>query len=385
MTGKELMLDPDAVRQRASSIPDCTELPSNSRTTLSFLRGERTGDLKQLARVIVFCDTGTVATGRYLGGAIRQTFRRNVNTLDALERLLHQPPTLTAIDTSLVSLSDEKPANDGPKTTQSTLELMDCGLAVLQAERDKLQSHLDSLQQPTQPAAPEAPPEMESIRYNPGSEFQFSLPAEAMKHVDQCLADIRKMGRLVKGVATNGKGTVFLYGHGGVAYTPHIPRGLHHKLAQLRQSKTKSRPDYVSLGTRDRFFVAFQDTSFAYKGPKGLDRELKKSQKPPRSVAFGASYDTYFVVFHDGSWAFQGRDIPEELSEKLAVRRDKDDLVAVSLGPTGEWFLRAENGRLWWGGVSDDLDDAIQHLIDTGHYLNFLDFGDGGSYFVSYD
>lgn len=38
-----------------------------------------------------------------------------------------------------------------------------------------------------------------------GMEFQFSLPAAAMKHVEQCLKDISRMGKLVKGVATNGK------------------------------------------------------------------------------------------------------------------------------------------------------------------------------------
>jgi hypothetical protein len=55
------------------------------------------------------------------------------------------------------------------------------------------------------------------------------------------------------------------------------------------------------------------------------------------------------------------------------------------LGPSGEWFLRARNGRLWWGGTSEEMDNSIQELLDAGHYLNFLDFGEEGSYFISYD
>ena len=41
--------------------------------------------------------------------------------------------------------------------------------------------------------------------------------------------------------------------------------------------------------------------------------------------------------------------------------------------------------QMWWGGIHSELDAAIQDLLDAGHYLHFLDFGDDGSYFVSYD
>jgi len=40
---------------------------------------------------------------------------------------------------------------------------------------------------------------------------------------------------------------------------------------------------------------------------------------------------------------------------------------------------------MWWGGITDEADAAILELLDHGHELNVIDFGDGGSYFVSYD
>ena len=196
------------------------------------------------------------------------------------------------------------------------------------------------------------------------------------------------MDKTVKGVATNGKGTVFLYGNGGVAYTPCIPRALYQKLRQLRNSSYSARPSYCSLGTRDRYYVAFNDGTADWKGPKVLDKILKKcvaSAQPPRSVAFGSSYDTFFVVFQDGSWQYEGRGIPESLEEKLASRDDRADLVAVNLGPSGEWFLKARNGRMWWSGISTELDQVIANILNAGNYLHFLDFGENGSYFVSYD
>ena len=182
-----------------------------------------------------------------------------------------------------------------------------------------------------------------------GTEFHFKLPTDVMNQVDQCLHDIAQMGKPVKGVATNGKGTVFLYGNGGVAYTPSIPRQLYQKLRQLRSSSYSSRPGFVSLGTRDRYYVSFNDGTADWKGPGALDKILKKAisqAKLPRCVAFGSTYDSFFVVFHDGSWQYQGRGIPETLEAKLNSRNDRADLEVVNLGPSGEWFIKAENGRV---------------------------------------
>lgn len=243
-------------------------------------------------------------------------------------------------------------------------------------ERERLVNHLDSLQQhhtllsnnasvQSQPigspaAQPPGNPGGPSPSANPSSpgeesfatvglsglEFQFSLPPESMKDVDQCLTDIHSMGKLVRKVATNGRGSVFLYGNGGVAYTPNVPKSLYHRLSQLRHSSYESRPAYVSLGSRDRYFCSFHDGSHAFKGPKGLDRELRKLKKPPSSVAFGSTYDSFCLVFKDGSWKIGGRGIPTDLQDRLQGRKD---IHTVTLGPEGEWFLKLKNGTMWWG------------------------------------
>jgi len=250
---------------------------------------------------------------------------------------------------------------------------------------------------------------------NCGYEFHFKLPSVVMNQVDQCLRDIAKMNKVVKGVATNGRGTVFLYGNGGVAYTPAIPKALYQKLRQLRSSSFSSRPCFVALGTRDRYYVSFNDGSADWKSSNSLDKMLKKrvmknntggsgkrglsaggssnggtstegdsSSRLPRSVAFGATYDTFFVVFHDGSWEYQGRSIPKSLEKKLAERDDRADLVICNLGPNGEWFIKAENGKMWWSGITPELDLVLKRITKNG-YLHNMDFGENGSYFVSYD
>jgi hypothetical protein len=329
-----------------------------------------------------------------------------------VDRLLKHPEKLLTIDESLVGFHDEDEPVSGlsndksPKSLKKELELADVGLCILQGEQEKLTKHLESLSSTQQLQKQQQPltssgggardrPDTEDDNSDAssscsisGMEFQFSLPADVMAQVNQCIKDITKMDKAVKGVATNGKGTVFLYGNGGVAYTPSIPRALYQKLRQLRSSSYNARPCYISLGTRDRYYVAFNDGTADWKGPKALDKMVKKclvSGEMPRSIAFGSTYDTFFIVFHDGSWQYQGRGIPVSLEEKLASRDDRADLATVNLGPGGEWFLKARNGRMWWSGISDKLDAVIVNILNAGHYLHFLDYGENSSYFVSYD
>jgi hypothetical protein len=371
-----LKIDPEALRRRCHDIPDCTEilLPTADDTTgassqqqkyvVSFVVGEQSHKLEGLARVTVFCETGTVAIARVFRGTVRQLFRRNVSSLDVIERLMRTPPHLTPIDSTLIDLNDDdnktnslqKGGDDEAssavafaKSVRTNVELIHVGVAILQGEHEKLVQHLASVEQ--QPPAVQTTPSNSSSHnnYDPsetstcadepqGMEFQFSLPEQPMKQVDKCLNDIASMGRLIRSVSTNGKGAVFLYGNGGVAFTPHIPRALHLRLSKLRQTSDRdSRPAYVSLGTRDRFYMAFHDGSFCLKGPKTLERELKLNQTNnlllrPLSVAFGIPFDAYFIVFEDGSWSFQGKGIPQALKDKLATRQDRPDLVCVNLG-----------------------------------------------------
>jgi hypothetical protein len=394
-----IKLQLDAVRRRAEAVKGAHEVPTNCPEEgqltqphyLSFLVGldddgdeNSPPDLNKLARINVF-QSGTIGISRVLLGQVRQTFRRNVSDLDVVEKLLRDPPNMTCIDHSLVE-------NNGKRTLQSEIQLADIGLAILQSEGEKLTSHRSDLQALPKATYIEAkekksttPGAKNTLELTQGMEFQFSLPASSMKHVDQCLNDIAKMNKLVKVIATNGKGTVFLYGNGGVAYTPNIPRPMYQKLSQLRNSRMESRPSYVSLGSRDRFFCNFHDGSFILKGPKDLDKDLKQCLQPPRSVAFANTWDSYCIVYFNGEYKYFGRSVPEGLKQQLQDRPEKDDLVCINLGPSGEWFAKAVNGRMWWGGVHQDTDKAIMDLMDDGHVLHTLDFGDDGSYFAGYD
>lgn len=370
MNPSEYKLDPKAILACAEGIPGCQALPTCSPSQLSFLLTQ-----PQIARVHIFADTGTIATMRILHGQVRTVFRRNVHRTDTVERALRTPATLTQIASS---------SCDALLSPAAQWEVLDLAITILQNEREQLGQHLQSLQPATNNNT-ENFAEARQFHCLLGMEFQFSLPEENMKHVDKCLSEIQAMGKLLRGMSTNGKGSVFLYGNGGVAYTPNIPKPLAHALKQLN---AQERPSFISLGTKDRYFVALQNKACLCKGPPKLQLELDHAPQellPPRSVSFGANYDTFFLVFADGSWTHNGRDIPRALKDQLMARQEREDLVCCMIGPQSEWFFKAQNGRTWWGGLSLAMDDAVQELLDTGHELQFMDFGVDGSYFLSYD
>ena len=61
-----------------------------------------------------------------------------------------------------------------------------------------------------------------------------------------------------------------------------------------------------------------------------------------RSVAFGADYDTFFIVFTDGTFWCHGDAIPNELDSKVASLRDGCGVREVALGPRGEWYIATD-------------------------------------------
>ena len=364
-------LDPHDVRRLVGQVyPDSREIATCGASVLSFMTGMHSKET--LVRLNIYLETGTLGCCRVICDQVRECFKPNVGEKEALMKALQNPPKFAMLNDESLSGVD----------LTAKIELAEVGVCILMGERERLQKHLSSIQNAIKEVDSSDGSEVEDGSSVAGMEFEFSLQEEVSLQTDQCLQDISNMGKQVTCVSTNGRGCIFLYGHGGVAYTSHIPKLLYQKLKSLKNSSTSARPSYVAIGTRDRFYASFLDNSFEWKGPKSLGLLLKKVREPPRSVAFGGIYDSYFVVHHDGSWECSNRGIPEGLDQNL---NKVDDLMCVTLGPKGEWFLRTENGRLFWGGISKELDELVQNLLEQDRYLNFMDFGEDGSYFVSYD
>ncbi len=169
-------------------------------------------------------------------------------------------------------------------------------------------------------------------------------------------------------ISTDGTATIMLHEGGSWSYSSAIPKLLHNKLNG--RQRTLPEPRYVAIGTEDRYFISFVDGKSEWVGPDSMTRCLNASTRRVKTVAFGRNFESFFIVFEDGGWHYD--DVPDGLIKQIEARQRKADLECVSLGPGGEWFLHAANGRAWWGGMaSEDLEDVAK-VKDS---LMYLDFG----------
>ena len=186
--------------------------------------------------------------------------------------------------------------------------------------------------------------------------------------------------RPVSCLATNGAASILLHDDGSFHHTSGLPAPLLDRLH--RRDPSSPPPDYAALGSEDRYYIRFADGRASWFGPPSMDVELREADGTERrvaSVAFGRGFDAYFIVYADGSWCHAGA--PKALEAKITATGARCDLACVSLGPSGEWFVRTKNGGCWWGGQRPEHRAAVDR-VKTG--VRFLDFGAEGTYVCRY-
>ncbi len=198
----------------------------------------------------------------------------------------------------------------------------------------------------------------------------------------------------IAAIPTNGDGCVVLRENGAFNVVGHIPKLLEEQLFH----DDAPFPEYISLGSNDRYFVKFVDESYYVHGSYSLTRALNgkmtEKQKAKRkkraknklsiaSVAFGKESDAFFVVFSDGSWECDGG-LHDELDKLLTDRGNRADLVWVSLGPNNEFCIKAKNGRIWWGGVSEEIGELLFDITDGNEEVDYISFGVDETFFLTY-
>eukprot|EP00978_Attheya_sp_CCMP212_P031231 scaffold117391_cov55-Attheya_sp.AAC.1 len=170
-----------------------------------------------------------------------------------------------------------------------------------------------------------------------------------------------------------------LYDDGSFAYSSGITTNLY-KLLHTRALSHPS-PDYVAMGSMDRYYIRFKNGKSEWVGPQNLSDLLQKETRRVKSIAFGEDDEDYFVVFEDGGYKYVG--CPSGLQSKIEARECRGDLEKVTLGPNGEWGLWAQNGRAWWGNVGTDMSDLISSVEQKDEITDLL-FGNDGYYFLRY-
>jgi len=350
---KSQRLDLRSIRSIAKSLPHIEEIDfCHGKRIISFLNNI------SAVRINIYTETGTVGICRVLNSEVREIFRIGCS-FQVVEEIFRNPPQLVSIDESMV--------NEELKGNRKSLEMLELGVAILKVEKEKLEEHLKVLKENEEE-------EHMKIYEDKGRNFSCSGIEETMTEVETYLETPDE----VRCIATNGSGTVILYETGDWAFTEGIPSFLEKEL--MGRKAEMSPPIYVAIGSKNQSYISFEDGSFVWTGCEAMDVLMDNLEKQIHAIAFGADWDTFFVVYCDGSWEYNGT-LPEELDEKLCARGEKGDLESVALGPDGEWFLASRNGRKWWGGVSVEAGEEINQLAAR---ITFVDFGDDRSFILRY-
>ena len=76
------------------------------------------------------------------------------------------------------------------------------------------------------------------------------------------------------------------------------------------------------------------------------------------------------------------------MNNLIKLRGERTDLDCVTLGPHGQFYLRAENGKSWLGrlGKGEMKSDAFNAIQGMGvaSRVKFVDFGDNNHYLFRY-
>jgi murein DD-endopeptidase MepM/ murein hydrolase activator NlpD len=204
---------------------------------------------------------------------------------------------------------------------------------------------------------------MYSTGQSQGAGWGFNLNADADYVASLLALDDDKAA--VACVALGGHATALvLYENGDQAWTSGLPTQLYNKLNGRQKSLPP--PEYLSMGSEDRWYVRFEDGKSQWVGCKFMTAELQSTDVVPWTVAFGKSSGSFFIVFEDGSFSYQN--IPNALEEFIDnLEESHPKLEQVSLGPKGEWFVETDTGERSWGSLSPK---CRKHIEDYEKFDN---------------
>ena len=363
-----------AVRQLAAE-HKLQELAHNEASrVISFLTRPAGGDA--LSFLINVCyTTGTVGTCmEHPRRGKTQLMRRNC-TLPQLREIMANPRVHTGKgyykrrrkDTAEQSLNG-RPALDFPQSEEMELRHELAGLDKEMANIEKKRrAVLQRLQVCDAERAAAAAAEVQAYLRGKLTKFRLS---DGDYH-----EELRKMQGLnsARSIAL-GEGYFVQLSGGGSCYWG-VPKQLYNAVNGRQKSLPK--PEYVVIGTGDRFYIRFADGSSRWEGEDDdFSEAIHDSDSDVDKVAFGSDGDQnsyWFILFRDGSAEWHP-DLPADLVE-CVLQEDCADVRDVTLGPDGQWFLIWEDMDWASSGLFYSLCDAVNTLQDQGREIRQLLFG----------
>mmetsp|Transcript_13979 Transcript_13979/g.17332 ORF Transcript_13979/g.17332 Transcript_13979/m.17332 type:complete len:361 (+) Transcript_13979:468-1550(+) len=150
------------------------------------------------------------------------------------------------------------------------------------------------------------------------------------------------------------------------AWWSNIPKAL--KTTLRRREYELPAPVYAALGSGDRYFVRYENGSFEWVASKSFSKLIRRFPKVSQ-VAFGADWDSYHIVFQDGTQAWNN--IPPQLEKILEKRNDNQpDVCEVSLCPDNPAYFHVVFSDGSWR--SHGIPQVMEKQLYYGHCKVFF-------------
>ncbi len=147
----------------------------------------------------------------------------------------------------------------------------------------------------------------------------------------------------------------------------------------LRGTTKKHYPKTINIGSGDRYYVRFSDGKQIAKGNEEF-QEIVSSDKV-KMVAFGATKESYVVLYEDGgtAWSY----IPRALRKALCSRTpDKPSVQYVALGPGDAYFVRFGDDSVQYGNLTNEMKKALDNCPGT---IKEVTYGAGNCLIARYE
>lgn len=156
-----------------------------------------------------------------------------------------------------------------------------------------------------------------------------------------------------------------------------IPKSLK---ATLRNREYElPQPIYGSLGSGGRYFIKFENGAFEWVGSKNFSKLIKKFPAISK-VSFGTDWDSFHILFNDGTQAWNN--LPSQLEKILEKRKDdQPDVCEVSLAPDNPSFFHLTFSDGSWR--SHGVPQIMEKQLYYGH--NKVYFASKGQCLLTYN
>jgi hypothetical protein len=133
-----------------------------------------------------------------------------------------------------------------------------------------------------------------------------------------------------------------------------------------------SRAAAVALGSDERYYIRWQAGIHDWMASDECSTLVRAA--PVESVAFGAGWDSFLILFKSGACAWAG--LPAACEAALRGRGAMHArLRAAALGPAGEWWLGFADGAHAAGGLTPGCAHALRALEAAGAEVTHASFG----------